>query len=264
MNRIDKKFKELRRKKQKAFIAFVTAGDPDLKTTEELILAFEKKGVDIIEIGVPFSDPLADGPTIQAASQRALEHHVSLEKIFHLAERIRRRSEVPLALMTYFNPVYHFGEERFLTRVRNSGIDGLIVPDLPPEEARELMRAARKNKISLVFFLSPTTTLLRLKKIVQASTGFIYYVSVTGVTGQRRSLPSSVLRDVRKAKRFTSKPICVGFGVSTPQQVESVARAADGVIVGSAIIKEIEKTPKKSMVKNTSRFVGRLVRALKK
>lgn len=241
MNRVDQKFKELRKRKKKAFIAFITAGDPNLNATEKLALAFERAGVDIIELGVPFSDPLADGPTIQAASQRALKKHVNLGAILKAVARIRRRSQVPIALMTYYNPVFHYGEKKFAAAAKRSGVDALIVPDLPPEEAHPLMKAARRNGLAVVFFLAPTTRRARMKRIVAASTGFIYYVSLAGVTGARRKLPADVLAHVRSAKRSTKKPVCVGFGVSTPAQVKAIARVADGVIVGSAIINQIRK-----------------------
>ena len=263
MNRIDQKFQELQKRKKKAFIAFITAGDPDLRTTEQLVPAFEGAGVDIVELGVPFSDPLADGPTIQAASQRALKKHVNLESILAVVKRIRQRSQIPIALMTYYNPVFHYGEERFARKAKACGVDGLIVPDLPPEEGHNLIRAARQNGLATVFFLAPTTTPQRMKHIVNASTGFIYYVSLTGVTGARQELPTSLTQQVRLAKRMTRKPVCVGFGVSTPAQVRQVAKVADGVIVGSAIVNAIAQNKgKKQLVANVARFVQKLSRNL--
>jgi len=263
MNRIDAKFQELKRKRRKAFIAFITAGDPVLRTTEALVPALAQAGADIVELGVPFSDPLADGPVIQASSQRALTHHVTIEKIFQSVKRIRRKCDVPIAFMTYYNPVFHYGEERFVARAKRAGVDGLIVPDLPPEEAIALKQACRKQNISLVFFLSPTTTPSRAKIITQASTGFVYYVSLTGVTGARNTLPKTIADQVRKAKAGTSKPVCVGFGVSTAAQVKALSRVADGVIVGSAIVKEIRKHEgKKDLLKRVSRLVSGLSRGL--
>src|SRR3990167_1052423 len=259
MNRIEKKFEQLKELKKKAFIAFLTAGDPTLKVTEDFVLAFERCGADIVELGVPFSDPLADGPTIQAASQRALKKHVNLESILAVVKRIRRRSQIPIALMTYYNPVFHYDEERFARRAKACGVDGLIVPDLPPEEGHGLIRAARQNGLATVFFLAPTTTRQRMKRIVNAATGFIYYVSLTGVTGARQELPASLTQQVRLAKRMTRKPVCVGFGVSTPAQVRMVAKAADGVIVGSAIVNAIaENKGKRQLVPNVARFVRKL------
>lgn len=241
MNRIDQKFRDLKLSGKKAFIAFITAGDPDLETTVDLVLAFEKVGVDIVELGLPFSDPLADGPTIQAASQRSLLAGTTIPKIFEAVRQIRKSSQIPIALMTYYNPVFHFGEERFIKAAKAAGVDGVIVPDLPPEEAKGLIAVSRKENMSTVFFLSPTTTDLRVGKIVKASTGFIYYVSLTGVTGTAQGLPSDMIQRIKKIKRATTKPVCVGFGVSTAAQVRSIKAVADGVIVGSAIIKEIER-----------------------
>ena len=256
MNRIDRTFTDLKRKRKKAFIAFITAGDPSLKVTEQLVYALEGAGVDIIELGVPFSDPLADGPTIQAASERALKHHVNLNQILHLVARLRRKTQIPLALMTYYNPVFHFGEKRFVKNARRAGVDGVIIPDLPLEEGRNLIQLSRKENLATVFFLSPTTTKARMRKIIQASSGFIYFVSLTGVTGARKSLPADLAKSLKLAKRMSKKPICVGFGISTPQQVKSLARLADGVIVGSAIINEIKRS--RGSAKKVQSFVRRL------
>ena len=265
MNRITQKFSQLRNNKRKAFIAYITAGDPNLSTTEQLVYAFEEAGVDLIELGVPFSDPMADGPTIQAASQRALKNRVSLTDILALVARIRKRSEIPIALMTYYNPVFRLGDEAFCTAAFKAGVDGVIIPDLPPEEAQTLRRAALKNDISTIFFMAPTTTNERLKKTVQAATGFIYYVSLTGVTGARAELSKTITKDITRAKRLTDKPVCVGFGISNADQVRSAGKAADGVIVGSAIVKEIEKNKgQKDLVKNVANYVKTLVRALRK
>ena len=261
MNRIDKKFQELKRKRKKAFIAFITAGDPNLKSTEQLVLAFEKAGVDIVEIGVPFSDPLADGPTIQAASQRALQKDVNLDQILNLVGRIRKSSQIPIALMTYYNPIFFYNEGRFLSKAKACGVDGIIVPDLPPEEARDLIRLAKRQDISTVFFVSPTTTAKRMKLVAQASSGFIYYVSLTGVTGSRSKLPSSISGQIKLLKRITKKPVCVGFGISTPQQARAVAKFSDGVIVGSAIVSAIERNRgKRDLVKKVVKFVSNLAK----
>jgi tryptophan synthase alpha chain len=264
-NRITQKFKSLRERKQKAFIAYITAGDPDLGTTEKLVYALERSGVDIIELGVPFSDPMADGPTIQAASQRALKNNVNLHDILKLVSRIRQRSQIPMALMTYYNPVFHMGDEHFVAAAVRCGVDGVIIPDLPPEEAQALRKHAHRSGLSTVFFMSPTTTDGRLAKIVQASTGFIYYVSLTGVTGARVSLSNSIATDIKRAKCLTDKPVCVGFGISTADHVQEAGRQADGVIVGSAIIKEIEKKlGHKDLVEHVARYVQGLVNALRK
>ena len=264
-NRIKEKFKQLKKKRKKAFIVFITAGDPNLKTTEELVLAFENAGVDIIELGVPFSDPLADGPTIQASSQRALKGKVSLRKILDSVSRIRKRSQLPIALMTYYNPIFRFGEEKFIAKAYQAGVDGVIIPDLPPEEASSLIKEAKKKNIATVFFLSPTTQRKRIKTIVQACSGFIYYVSLTGVTGARRQLPKELSGDLKKLKRYTSKPICAGFGISRSEQVKAISGVCDGVIVGSAVIKEIEKNKdKKNLLKNVSNLITNLRNAKEK
>ncbi len=262
-NRIDLKFQEIRKNKKKDFISFITAGDPNLKTTEKLVLALEKSGVDIIELGVPFSDPLADGPTIQASSERALKNGVNLDQILDMVERIRNVSKIPIALMTYYNPVFHYGEDLFIMKANWVGVDGVIIPDLPPEEARGFIQSAKNANLSTIFFLSPTTIQERLERIVQASTGFIYYVSLTGVTGARQDILNFAIQEIREqvrlAKRMTDKPICVGFGISNAAQVKSISKIADGVIVGSAIVNEIHKNAgKKDLVKNVARFVGEL------
>ena len=263
MNRIDQKFKNLQAQKKKAFIAFVSAGDPNLKTTEELVLAFNDANVDIVELGVPFSDPLADGPTIQAASLRALKKGASLEKIFTSVKNIRKNCEIPLALMTYYNPIFHYGEEKLIQRAVEVGVDGVIVPDLPIQEAQSFIKLAKKINLKLIFFVSPTTSRERMESIVKASTGFIYYVSLTGVTGERKSLPNTIVKNVRLVKSMTKTPVCVGFGVSTSQHVKSISTFSDGVIVGSAIVKEIQKNAgKKDLVKNVTQFVRRLTRIL--
>jgi len=264
MNRIEQKFKGLKRTKKKALIAFITAGDPSLRTTEELVLAFEKSGVDIVELGVPFSDPLADGPTIQASSQRAIKKGTNLTKVLNMVKRIRRRSEIPIALMTYFNPVFHYGEDKFIREAKRSGVDGVIIPDLPPEEGKALIRSARAGNISTVFFISPTTTRKRMRRIVKASTGFIYYVSLTGVTGAKKGFSKNNTANLRLARQMTKLPVCIGFGVATPSQAKAVSKHADGVIVGSAIVKRIEKNRgKKNLVKSVSQFVHTLARSLK-
>ncbi|MCX5680773.1 MAG: tryptophan synthase subunit alpha, partial [Candidatus Omnitrophica bacterium] len=207
MNRIDKKFIQLRKQGKKAFIAFITAGDPSLAITEKLVLAFEKAGVDIIELGVPFSDPLADGATIQAASQRSLSRGTTLLKILGLVKRLRQKTELPMALMTYYNPVFHFGESRFVKLASSVGVDGLIIPDLPPEEATCLIKQARQKNLATIFFLAPTTNPNRVPFINKASSGFIYYVSVAGVTGARTALPQSLIADLKQIKRKVSKPL---------------------------------------------------------
>jgi tryptophan synthase alpha chain len=263
MNRIDAKFKELRRQGRKAFIAYITAGDPTLAATERLVRALEEAGADIIELGIPFSDPLADGPTIQAASQRALRHHVSLPRIIGLVRRIRAHTDIPIAFMTYFNPILRFGIADFVRESARAGVDGVIVPDLPYEEAEELVRRSRQKDFATVFLLAPTSPVERIRKAARLSTGFIYYVSLTGVTGARKALPRELVSRCRAIKSLTAKPLAVGFGVSTPAQATAVARVSDGVIVGSAIVKVIERhLTDRGLVGHVSNFVKRLARAV--
>lgn len=264
MNRIEQKFQELKAQKRKAFIAFITAGDPDLRTTQDLVVALEKAGVDIIELGIPFSDPLADGPTIQASFFRALKKGASVKKVLETVKRIRRRSSLPIALMTSYNPVLRFGEEKFIKACAQVGVDGLIVPDLPPEEAQILRRAAQQHNIATIFFCAPTSTDRRMRDNTKASSGFVYYVSLTGITGTQKALASSVVKQIRRIKRLTPKPVCAGFGISTPQQVKDIGRVADGVIVGSAIVKIIEAhRGHRDLPAVVTRYVSSLVKALR-
>ena len=259
MNRIEKKFRELKQKKKKAVIAFITAGYPSLKVTKELVLAFAKLGVDIIELGVPFSDPLADGPIIQRASQAALGRKVTLKKILTLVKNIRRQSQVPLCLMTYFNPLLAFGEKRFIRRASLSGVDGVIIPDLPPEEGRDFIRAANRQQLEVICFIAPTTSPRRIGEIAKITRGFINYVSLTGVTGPRQKLPPDLLLQLGRIKRMTDKPVCVGFGIASREQVRQINRVADGVIVGSAIVNKIkENIAQADLVKKVADFVKRL------
>jgi tryptophan synthase alpha chain len=263
MNRIEEKFRQLRKEGKKALIVYITAGDPNLSTTGKLVLALEKAGVDIIELGIPFSDPLADGPTIQAASQRALAKGVDLKKIFSLVKALRKKTQIPLVFMTYYNPVLQYGLEKFCRACKKTGVDGLIVPDLPFEEAGDLVKSARKNHLDCIFLVAPTSTGQRIRAIAQKSRGFIYYVSLTGVTGARRSLPEDITAHLRQLKRMTKKPLCVGFGISTPAQAKMIARMADGIIVGSAVIKQIEKNlGSKDLIARVGAFVKTLRQAI--
>jgi len=259
MNRIDKKFKELKKKRKKAFIAFIMAGDPTLGITEKLIFELEEQGVDIVELGIPFSDPLADGPTIQRSSERALKKKINIDSVFKLVRNVRLRTVLPIVFLTYYNLIYHYGLERFVRNAKAGGVDGVVIPDLPPEESGRLRRIARRRNFSIIHLLAPTSSRKRIKMIADASTGFIYYVSLTGTTGARKKLPQELSGSLRRIKRMTKKPVCVGFGISRPGQVRSISRLADGVIVGSAIIKVIEKNiNKKGLVKKVGRFVKSL------
>ncbi|MFA5100186.1 MAG: tryptophan synthase subunit alpha [Candidatus Omnitrophota bacterium] len=241
MNRIESTFQKLRLSHKKAFIAFLTAGYPDLTTTEKLVLEFSRRGVDMIELGIPFSDPMADGPVIQESSQAALLHHIRLADVLAMVKRLRCFTQIPLLFMSYYNPIYCMGETRFVREAARAGLDGVIIPDLPPEEGRTLIRIAARAGIDPIMFVAPTTGPKRLLSIAKAARGFIYYVSVAGVTGARANLPADVAGHVRMIQRLTETPVCVGFGVSTPAQVKQIRSVADGVIVGSAIIRTIKE-----------------------
>lgn len=264
MNRIDKKFIELKKAKKKALIFFITAGDPSLKRTGELIHAIEREGADLIELGVPFSDPLADGPVIQAASMRSLKRGTTLKKILAIVKQARKRSQLPLLLMSYLNPVLHYGLSRFARDAKNSGVDGLIVPDLPPEEGREVAHAMGKQGLNLVYLLAPTSTAQRRKIVTGASRGFVYYVSLTGVTGMRSKLPQEIQKNIHLAKKETRLPVCAGFGVSTPEQAKAVVRSADGVIIGSAVVKALAANPQMSAEAFSKKFIRPFARALRR
>ena len=264
MNRIDKKFKELKAKKKKALIVFLTGGDPDFKKNEELILAFEKDGADLIEIGVPFSDPLADGPVIQASSQRALKKKANVKKILELVSRVRKKSQIPIVLMTYLNPVMQYGYQKFAKDAKRAGVDGMIFPDLPPEEGGEVAPFMRSENLSLIYLLAPTSSIIRKKSVARASRGFIYYVSITGVTGMRRELPKEIQKDILQIKRFSKTPVCIGFGISEPAQAREAAKNADGVIIGSAVVKFIHEHARESAVQISRKIVRPFASALGK
>jgi tryptophan synthase alpha chain len=238
-SRIPGKFRDLRKKNGKAFIPYIMAGDPNIKRTRELIGLLEGCGADIIELGVPFSDPLADGPTIQQAAQRALDEGVTLKKVIDLVAELRAGTQIPIILMTYYNPIFKYGDERFVLDAAAAGVDGVIVPDLPPDEAGNLIKQARESGLDTIFLLAPTSTDDRISKVVRTSTGFIYYVPITGITGSKLALDASLGQHIARIKSFSGKPVAVGFGVSTPEQAAGISEFADGVIVGSAIVKRV-------------------------
>jgi tryptophan synthase alpha chain len=260
MSRISQTFEHLQKTHERALIPYVTAGDPDLEMTKRLVREMVRRGGDIIEIGVPFSDPLADGPIIQRASQRALQGGTTLRKILQTVSELRHEVDVPLVLMTYYNPVLRYGEEAFVADALDAGVDGIIVPDLPPEEGQSLMELAIDTPLEMIFLAAPTSTSARLALISEASRGFIYYVSRLGTTGVRDQLADDLRIMLEKVRASTSKPIAVGFGVSTPEHVRLVADLADGVVVASAILKLME-----DLEDRTDRLdhVGDFVAALK-
>ncbi|MFY9609957.1 MAG: tryptophan synthase subunit alpha [Blastocatellia bacterium] len=241
MMRIEAKFKGLERARRKAFIPYITAGDPSLEATEQIILELERNGADIIELGVPFSDPMADGPVIQRASERALANHVSVRDCLELVRRVRTHSEVPIVLFSYLNPLLSIGVERLGDELRGAGVDGVLATDLVPEEAGDFRAAMQAAGIDLIFLVAPTSTDERIKLITEASSGFVYAVSRTGVTGVQQNLSEAAESLIQRVRQFTHLPVAVGFGVSTPEHVAEVWQHADAAVVGSRIVSEIEK-----------------------
>jgi len=245
--------------KHTALIPYITVGYPNVDTTLKVVPLLASSGCDIIELGIPFSDPLADGATIQRASYQALRQGVTPKLCFEVAQELRRRVEIPLVFMTYYNPVLKFGLAQFCSKCAEVGVDGLIIPDLPPEEGEELEQSTRRHVLDLIYLLSPASTEERIKLVASRSSGFIYLVSLTGVTGPRDKLPEELESFVAKVKKRTEKPLCVGFGVSTPEQARRIAKVADGVIVGSRIIQLLDED---KSLKNASSFIKCLRDAL--
>jgi tryptophan synthase alpha chain len=242
VNRIDRKFSELRARNQKAFVAFITAGDPSPERTPELVWALERAGADIVELGVPFSDPLADGVVNQLSAQRALEAGTTTPRVFEILQAVRAQSQIPIVLYTYFNLIYAYGIERFCLHAYQAGADGLLVLDLPPEESEGTASVGSRlgdgslRRISLV---APTSPAERIAKIIEKATGFIYYVSREGVTGMQEHVATSISSRIDLLRKQTALPICVGFGISTPDQARTVAQQADGAVVGSVLVNRI-------------------------
>ena len=265
-NRIGNRFKELKAKGKTALVPFITAGDPNLKTTARILEVLDNSGGDIIELGIPFSDPMADGPTIQASSERALKNGVNINDVLGLVKDFRKKSEVPIVLFGYYNPIFSYGCKRFADAAVKAGADGVLVVDLPPEESTELKRELDRVGMDLVVLMTPTSNASRMRRISKGASGFVYYVSVAGVTGARKTLKSDVEGPVKTARKASRLPVSVGFGISTPAQASAVARFADGVVVGSAIINIIAKCidTKGRPVKGLPEKVGRFVKGLKK
>jgi tryptophan synthase alpha chain len=238
--RIEARFRELRAKRQMGLIVYLTAGDPTLNATGELLLALERAGVDVIELGVPFSDPLADGPVIQRASERALRSGATLRKILERIPSWRQSVRAPIILFSYFNPLLQYGVANFAAHAAQAGVDGALVVDLTVEEAEDYIRAMRAQNLDTVFLASPTSTDVRLERAAQLSTGFLYLISRPGVTGEREALAASVRPLAERARRLTSLPLAIGFGISTAAQVREVQSYADAAVVGSAVVRAIE------------------------
>ncbi len=241
MSNIKKVFKKAKKAGKKVLITYIMAGDPTFNDTKRFIGELESSGADLIEIGVPFSDPLADGPAIQKASERALRNGTTLKKVVKLVKEIRTFSQIPLILMTYYNPVFKYGTEEFVKDAAEAGVDGIIVPDLIPDEADDLMGFSKKHGLDNIFLLAPTSTPDRIKKVVRATSGFIYYVSITGTTGAQLQIDTIMKDTLSMIKSFTKKPVAVGFGISNPHEASMVSNLADGVIVGSAIVRLISE-----------------------
>jgi tryptophan synthase alpha chain len=241
-----------------SLVAYLTCGDPNLAASRDIALAAIEAGADVIELGVPFSDPVADGPVIQRASERALRSGTTLQQVLSLAKEIRRRSESGLIIFTYLNPIMRMGVAKFSAEVSDAGVDGALITDLPFEESRDYLSEMRKRKLVTVFLAAPTSTDQRLKQIAQASSGFIYAVSRTGVTGAQQKLPEDARALVRRLRKYTKLPVAVGFGISTSEQVEAVGEFADAAVVGSAIVQTVERNPGKE-AESVAQFVKQLL-----
>ena len=250
MSKLSAKFNQ-----HKALITFITAGDPSLPATEKLVYDLEKGGADIIELGIPFSDPLADGPVIQASHQRALKKNVALIDVFKLVSRVRKKTQIPLCFMLSYNLIVKYGSEKFYSDCEKYGVDGVIIPDLPPEES---IVDRRPSTVDSIFLVSPTSTEERIKLITRKSSGFIYLVSVAGITGKRQELAENLEALVSRIKKYSKLPVAIGFGISTPSQAAQAAKVADGVIVGSAIVDLIARKKFKAI----PRFISSLRKAI--
>jgi len=241
MNRIKKTFANLKKNNKKELGIFLTAGDPDLATSLDILVNLPKNGADFIEIGMPFSDPMADGPVIQESSERALKSGMNLEKCLSLVKTFRKiNNEVPIILMGYFNPIYKYGREIFVKKALEYGVDGLIIVDLPPEEDEELYNYSEQHNLSLIRLITPTTNKKRLARILNDATGFIYYVSITGITGTQAANPDDVLLKLNNVRQYTKLPVVIGFGIRTPEQALKMSKISDGIVVGSAVVEKIK------------------------
>lgn len=262
MGRIDDAFSRLKREGKKGFIPFITAGDPDLETTAQLLIELANCGATIIELGVPFSDPMADGPVIQRASERALKHGFGLSEIFATTAKVRATTQTPLVLFSYFNPLLQYGIDRLAHDAREAGIDGILVTDLTPEESESFAAALKLERLDMIFLVAPTSTDARLRMIAEHARGFVYAVSRAGVTGARENLSHEAELLVARLRRFSSLPVAVGFGISTAEQVAQTLGYADAAVVGSAIVAQIEKlSPSEKLVEETGKFVRSLIPA---
>ena len=255
LSKVDKKFYELKSNKKLALMPFIMAGDPNIKVTSEILLNLQENGADLVELGIPYSDPLADGPTIQLSASRALKSGTTPVKVITLLESLKGKLNIPIVLFTYLNPLLCFGFEQFCEMASNAGVSGLIIPDLPLEEAYKFSTIVSKHSMDLILLVAPTTPFERMKKISKNTKGFTYLVSVTGVTGERNKMENRVENLIAKLKEITTNPIAVGFGISTPEHVNKVREwGADGVIIGSAFVKRISSTIEKDVVNHIGEF----------
>lgn len=262
MSRLEKRFKELKNSSEKALITFITAGDPDLATTERMIHTLEDAGADIIELGMPFSDPMADGPVIQLASERALAAGTTLTQTLDSVRKIRSSSQIPIILMGYLNPVHAYGYARFAGDAVAAGVDGLLLVDMPPEEAGDFLKIADKAGLDLIFLLTPTSDNSRVAAVADSGRGFVYYVTVTGVTGARKDVSTTLASELEVIRKQIKIPVVAGFGISTPEQAAAVAGTADGVVVGSAIVKLFQHYSGAELKSEVEKFVASLKKAI--
>ena len=263
MSRLTACINTLQTQHSKALVTFITAGDPDLSATEEMIYLLEDAGADVIELGVPFSDPMADGPTIQLSSERALASGTTLHGILEVVKRVRTRSQIPIILMGYLNPVYAYGYGNFCQDASEAGVDGVLLVDMPPEESQELIVPARLNGLDVIFLLTPTSDASRISAVDQLGSGFVYYVTVTGVTGARASVSGTLAQELSRVKQTISLPVMAGFGISTPAQAAEVCLLADGAVVGSAIVKLFEQYGGEQLKQQLRRYVCQLKDAIR-
>lgn len=263
MSRIAATFEALRARDEAALVAFFTCGDPDVATTRELVRAAVTEGADLIELGVPFSDPMADGPTLQRAARRALAAGTSLHRTLELVAELRRETEVPIVLFGYYNPFFRYGHDALARDAAAAGADGFLCVDLPPEEGGEFRAAVQAVGLDLIYLLAPTSDAARLRKVAAAASGFVYFVSVLGVTGARSKLPAELPEWVRAVRAFTDLPVGVGFGVSTPEQAAWIAEFADAVIVGSALARIVEEAGPREAPGRVAEFIGGLRQAMR-
>jgi len=262
MGRIKGKFDSLRDRGKKALMVYLTAGDPNLEHTKEIILALDATGADVVEVGVPFSDPTADGPIIHAASQRALQNGVTLSDILDMIESLRKVSEIPIVLFGYYNPIFTYGNEQFAKRAKEVGVDGILVVVLPLEESTELRQYTDRSGIDFISLIAATTSTDRIRRISTDATGFLYYISITGVTGTARPQVADIKRDAERIRKITALPLAVDFGISTPQQAREIAPYVDGIVIGSAFVRLIEENRDRAdMIRIVSDYVKKIKRS---